>query len=201
MLWVRSRCVAFGYFWLFWSPETWRNTAVWLHVAHKSSCSWQPSSKICAWIPPLPVRKKDGWKMIRARSTTTRDRNLQYRGAVFTGSFECSPLDFFPFLQVLCVRKWPQNVEKIAQFPSGEKSVESCHVSCCHGFFGPEMKTWMANVAFIWVGPNHPLALGMALRIGDSEGFFGETTTTKFNQKETNGWPRQILAQFWLSLS
>ena len=33
------------------------------------------------------------------------------------------------------VRKWPQNVEKFARFPGGEKSVESCHVCGCHGFF------------------------------------------------------------------
>ena len=37
---------------------------------------------------------------IRTRSTTTRDRNLQFRGAVSTGG---SPLDFLLFLQVLCV--------------------------------------------------------------------------------------------------
>ena len=60
-----------------------------------------------------------------------------------------SPLDFLNLLQwiffpfspgFLCnlVRTWPQNVEKIAQFPGGEKSVESCHVSGCHGFFSPE---------------------------------------------------------------
>ena len=36
---------------------------------------------------------------IRARSTTTRDRNLQFRGAVSTGG---SPLDFLLFLQYLC---------------------------------------------------------------------------------------------------
>ena len=57
---------------------------------------------------------------------------------------EPSPLDFFlycpvdfPFLQVFCVvyllRKSPQNVEKIARIPGGEKSVKSCHVSGCHG--------------------------------------------------------------------
>ena len=36
---------------------------------------------------------------IRARSTTTRHRNLQFRGAVSTGG---SPLDFLLFLQFLC---------------------------------------------------------------------------------------------------
>ena len=35
----------------------------------------------------------------RTRSTTTRDRNLQFRGAVSTGG---SPLDFLLFLQFLC---------------------------------------------------------------------------------------------------
>ena len=38
------------------------------------------------------------------------------------------------------VRKSAQNVEKISQLPGGEKSVESCHVSGCHVFFGPEEK-------------------------------------------------------------
>ena len=36
---------------------------------------------------------------VRTRSTTTRDRNLQFRGAVSTGG---SPLDFLLFLQFLC---------------------------------------------------------------------------------------------------
>ena len=47
---------------------------------------------------------------------------------------------FFLFLQgFLCssVGKSPQNVEKIARFPGGEKSAESCHACGCHGFFGP----------------------------------------------------------------
>ena len=35
----------------------------------------------------------------RTSSTTTRDRNLQFRGAVSTGG---SPLDFLIFLQYLC---------------------------------------------------------------------------------------------------
>ena len=37
------------------------------------------------------------------------------------------------------VRKSPQNVEKIAQFPGGEKIAESCHVPGCHGFYGPDI--------------------------------------------------------------
>ena len=36
------------------------------------------------------------------------------------------------------VRKAPLNVEKIARFPGGEKCVRSCHISGCHGFFGPD---------------------------------------------------------------
>ena len=36
---------------------------------------------------------------VRTRSTTTRDRNLQFRGVVSTGG---SPLDFLLFLQYLC---------------------------------------------------------------------------------------------------
>ena len=74
---------------------------------------------------------------LRTRSTTTKNRNLQFRGAVSTGFFEFSPVDFFPLLQVFCVA--PQNIKKIARFPVGEKSAESCHVSGCHGFFfGPK---------------------------------------------------------------
>ena len=56
-------------------------------------------------------------------------------GAVSTGFFEVSPVDFIPFLQVYCVTS---KLENIARFPSGEKSVESCHVCGCHGFFSPE---------------------------------------------------------------
>ena len=37
--------------------------------------------------------------LVRTSSTTTRDRNLQFRGAVSTGG---SPLDFLFFLQCLC---------------------------------------------------------------------------------------------------
>ena len=53
-----------------------------------------------------------------------------------------SPVDFSPFSpSCLCklVRKAPQNVEKIARFPDGEKGAESCHVCGCHGSFGPDI--------------------------------------------------------------
>ena len=52
--------------------------------------------------------------------------------------FDFSPVDFFHFSPgSLCnfVSKWAQDVEKFARFPGGEKRVESCHVSGCHGFF------------------------------------------------------------------
>ena len=53
--------------------------------------------------------------------------------------FRIFSIGFFPFSPgLLCniIRKRPQNVEKIARFPGGEKSLESCHVCGCHGFFG-----------------------------------------------------------------
>ena len=55
--------------------------------------------------------------MVRTRATTTRDRNLQFRGAVSTGG---SPLDFFAFSPVfMCnlVRRAPKNLEKVAKNP------------------------------------------------------------------------------------
>ena len=84
----------------------------------------------------------------RTRSTTTRDRNLQFWGAVSTGFFEFSPLDAFPFSPgLLCnlARKRLQNVEKIARFPGGEESVESCHVCGCHGVFGPDCSFFLIS--------------------------------------------------------
>ena len=46
---------------------------------------------------------------LRTNTTTTRDRNLQFRGAVSTGG---SPLDFFLFRQVLCAI-WLEETPKI----------------------------------------------------------------------------------------
>ena len=57
--------------------------------------------------------------------TTTKDRNLQFRGA---------PL-IFKFLSSV------QNVQKCARFPDGEKCVQSIYVSGCHGFSGPDFHT------------------------------------------------------------
>ena len=53
-----------------------------------------------------------------ARSTTTRDRNLQFRRNFSTRFFEFSPVNVFPFSPgFMCklVGKTPQNVEKIAR--------------------------------------------------------------------------------------
>ena len=68
---------------------------------------------------------------------------LQFQGAISTGFFSSKFLQrsFWPLSPgFLCnlVGKSPQNVEKIARFPDGEKGAESCHVSGCHGFFGPD---------------------------------------------------------------
>ena len=48
------------------------------------------------------------------------------------------------------VRKSPQNVEKIARFPGGEKSVESCHVSGCHGFFSSPRSKLRPGPSKLW---------------------------------------------------
>ena len=91
---------------------------------------------------------------VRTRSTTTRDRNLQFRDAVSTGFLGIFSSGFFPLSPgLLCnlVRKSPQNVEKIARFPGGEKGEESCHVSGCHGFFGPEKGFCILCMAGVWL--------------------------------------------------
>ena len=69
-----------------------------------------------------------------------------FRGAVSTGFFSIfSSVFFFSFSRLNLVRKSPQKVEKIARFPGGEKSVESCHVSDCDVLFsGPIKLVWEA---------------------------------------------------------
>ena len=57
------------------------------------------------------------YKLFRTSSTTTRDRNLQFRGAVSAGG---SPLDLFAFSPVFMrnlVRQAPKNLEKVAKNP------------------------------------------------------------------------------------
>ena len=63
-------------------------------------------AQVFAWahisLPDTKASAKQNAKIsfvIRTSSTTTRDRNLQFQGAVSTGG---SPLDFLLFLQVLC---------------------------------------------------------------------------------------------------
>ena len=75
-------------------------------------------------------------------SIKARDRNLQF-GAIFSTDFSVFLQWIFylfswSFVHVL-IRKSPQNVEKIARFPGGEKSAESCHVSGRHSFLLPKI--------------------------------------------------------------
>ena len=75
--------------------------------------------------------------------TTTRDRNLQFQGAVSTGG---SPLDFLRFFSSIYVqlsKTSPLKSGESSEKSSGENCVKSCHVCGCHGFFGPELSvTW-----------------------------------------------------------
>ena len=88
--------------------------------------------------------------MIRSRSTTTRDRNLQFRG-IFSNWIFLNSLQWICFLllQVLCVtcKEIAPKCGGIACFPRRRESVESCHVSGCHGFFGPEMKLHQSTLS------------------------------------------------------
>ena len=73
---------------------------------------------------------------VRTRSTTTRDRNLRFGGAVSTG------FSFFSsgFLLLLSRFTVPKICRKLPDFRAEKKSAESCHVSGCHGFFGPDFR-------------------------------------------------------------
>ena len=86
--------------------------------------------------------------MIRTSSTTTRDRNLQFRGAVSTGG---SPLDFLLFssIYVQFSKTNPVKSGESSEKSSGENRVKSCHVCGCHGFFGPEMQRANFIVLFL----------------------------------------------------
>ena len=90
------------------------------------------------WIPHVFFPgKAQRIQKIRASSTTTRDRNLQFRGAVSTGG---SPLDFcfFSSIYVQFSKTSPLKSGESSETSSGENRVEFCHVCGCHGFFGPE---------------------------------------------------------------
>ena len=83
----------------------------------------------------------------RKVSRTQKSGHIRPRQATeISNSKKVSPLDFFevsssgifPFAPgFLChlVRRSPKNLEKIVRFPGGQKSVKSCHISGCHGFF------------------------------------------------------------------
>ena len=77
-------------------------------------------------------------QVFRASSTTTRDRNLQFRGAVSTGG---SPLDFcfFSSIYVHFSKTSPTKSGESSEKSSGENPVKSCHICGCHGFFGPQV--------------------------------------------------------------
>ena len=90
--------------------------------------------RFAAGLPGLVISR---CRKLRTRSTTTRDRNLQFRGIFSTGLLEFSPGIFPLSPDFLCslIGNRPETSRKIARSPSGEKNIESCHVSGCHGFF------------------------------------------------------------------
>ena len=50
-----------------------------------------------------------------------------------------------PSLQVFCAKKkgnGPKTWRKLPDFRAEKKNLESCHVSGCHGCFGPERGAW-----------------------------------------------------------
>ena len=79
------------------------------------------------------------------RSTTTRDRNLQFRGAVSTGG---SPLIFcfFSSFYVQVTKTSPLKSGESSEKSSGENRVKACHVCGCHGFFGPDILELLISV-------------------------------------------------------
>ena len=125
---------AYAFFWSSFSP-----------LYHSQSPSSEPpllqAQDSLSWRG-LPPEKRE-FPSVRTRSTTTRDRNLHFRGAVSTGSFEFSPVDFSTGFLCNLVRKSPQNVEKIARFLGGEKSAESGHVPGMA--FSVPTKEWRAK--------------------------------------------------------
>ena len=81
----------------------------------------------------------------KGQSSAISGRRLHWFFFYFLSLFSSG---FFPFSPGYCVcnlRKLPQNVEKIARYPGGEKSVGSCHVSGCHDF-GPDKGPFRANL-------------------------------------------------------
>ena len=103
------------------------------------------------------------------RSTTTRNRNLQFRGAVSTGG---SPLDFLLFssINVQFSKTSPLKSGESSEKSSGENRVKSCHVCGCHGFFGPD---WVSREG-TWDVP------GILLGCPGPLGVFGKFVQEKF---------------------
>ena len=105
-----------------------------------------PINPLQAKAFPLAGAQSDGVKKhvvavlfvcFRARSTMTRDRNLQFRRESPLDFWEFSPVDLFSFSPgFMCnlVRTSLQNVEKWPDF-ARRKMHKSCHVSGCHVFF------------------------------------------------------------------
>ena len=91
---------------------------------------------------------------LRTSSTTTRDRNLQFRGAVSTGG---SPLDFcfFSSIYVRFSNTSPPKPGESSEKSSGEnrvkKSVTSVAVMV---FFGPEFQLFLKYVFALWPLPS-----------------------------------------------
>ena len=82
----------------------------------------------------MKVGQKIGQKF-KGRSTTTSGRNLQFHRSFSIGVFGFSPVIFPSSPDSICnlVRKSPQNMEKMARAPGGEKCIKSWHVSGCQG--------------------------------------------------------------------
>ena len=75
---------------------------------------------------------------IRTRSTATRDRNLQFPGTVSTGFLSIFSSGFFSPFSGFIVQFSEEMAHKSGEncpISGRKKSVESCHVSGCHGFF------------------------------------------------------------------
>ena len=106
--------------------------------------------------------------------TTTRDRNLQFRGAVSTGG---SPLDFLLFssIYVQFSKTSPLKSGESSEKSIGENRVKSCHVCGCHGFFGPDFRSLVNSynlVRFMVEGFGvHPFAGGARLYRREGENY------------------------------
>ena len=108
----------------------------------KGICFSFVSGQVLLRAPPQSSGSRQK-SLLRTRSTTTRDRNLQFRGAVSTGFFWVFSSRFFPFSPgLLCnwVRKPPQKCGENCPIFWRRKSVESCHFSGCHIFSVPTYK-------------------------------------------------------------